>query len=260
LRMDLLLLSGAVCAESFLKGHPPQIPDVLENGQIQDRTRYKTICQTYKNQRRFFTLYDTANKIPVFSAYIFKGSKTGRPRNLVWMTEPNNDKKSQASDNDYKNNSGYDRGHLYPSSYGYSREDKNSTFTLTNIVPQARTFNQRSWSNMEQCVKRFMEKHCIDNNNQIKGFLVTGAEPGNKLLNEKINIPLKMWSAFCCYNSTKKKWFASAHWGDNVADTNDRCLNTNTLDKLYSKFSKGTTAFKLFPEELCPSDVSRFVS
>ncbi len=75
------------CKDFFLNGQPPVIPGILDNSVSQDNNRYKLICQKYKNAYRFATLYDTANKIPVFSAYKYteKGNFT-RPNNK-WMIE-----------------------------------------------------------------------------------------------------------------------------------------------------------------------------
>ncbi|XP_072314785.1 endonuclease domain-containing 1 protein-like [Eucyclogobius newberryi] len=261
--------SVSECAEFFLLSTPPVIPGVLENRGIMDQNRYKPICQTYKDHRRFFTLYDVRHKIPVFSFYIFKGNdpRTRRP-NGFWTTEPqleiNMEKKcgqnivfrNQASFNDYKNQLDFDRGHLYPSSYGKTQEDKESTFTLTNAVPQAKTFNQGSWNRMENCTKCVMKKHCINSNKRIEGFLVTGAEPGNNVLKnkKKMNSPSAMWSAFCCYSSTERKWIASAFWGRNVPDERkDKYMETETLNQL--KFRK-TSAFELFPGTQCPPDTT----
>lgn len=66
---------------------PPRVPGILENGNILDQNRYKPICQTLDNVRRFVTLYDTKNRIPVFSAYKYKGKNGCRPT-TKWMTEP----------------------------------------------------------------------------------------------------------------------------------------------------------------------------
>ncbi|KAK2899627.1 hypothetical protein Q8A73_012756 [Channa argus] len=59
------------CEGFLLNENPPQIPGILIDGKIMDKNRYKILCQTYKNQTRFVTLYDITNKVPVFSAYSF---------------------------------------------------------------------------------------------------------------------------------------------------------------------------------------------
>ena len=75
------------CTEFFLDGTPPEIPGVLQHGTIQDQNRYKPICQTFYNTRRFMTLYDTDKKIPVFSAYRYTGHTVDRPH-AIWKGEP----------------------------------------------------------------------------------------------------------------------------------------------------------------------------
>ncbi|CAL8239380.1 unnamed protein product, partial [Gadus morhua 'NCC'] len=74
------------CDEFFLDGTPP-IPGVLQHGTIQDQNRYKPICQTFYNTKRFMTLYDTDKKIPVFSAYRYTGHTVDRPH-AIWKGEP----------------------------------------------------------------------------------------------------------------------------------------------------------------------------
>ena len=97
--LALLLLSAAPtvtevvtsisdCDENFLDRTPPQIGGILERGNIRDQNRYKLICQTLKNLRTFVTLYDTTNKIPVFSAYKYTGKKDIRRPHTPWKIEP----------------------------------------------------------------------------------------------------------------------------------------------------------------------------
>ncbi|XP_047452241.1 endonuclease domain-containing 1 protein-like [Mugil cephalus] len=254
------------CDGFFVNGNPPHIAGILEGGKILDQNRYKPICQTFEDTRTFVTLYDTNNKIPVFSAVKYRGDHEGtRPNPSPWMIEPqledtkgnknmirDNEKKTynhQAGNTDYKNKQGYDRGHLFPSSYGYDQIEKNSTFTLTNIVPQIDKFNQGTWNKMEQCIKCVMDKYCINNNNKIEGFVVIGAQPSTtNTLKNKINIPSMLWSAFCCYNSKEKKWLASAHWGENIKPK-DKYLPTKTLHDLHKELGEKT---EVFPKTECP--------
>lgn len=75
------------CNEFFLQQTPPRIPEILEGGDILDQNRYRMICQTFNDIRTFVTLYDTHNKIPVFSAAKYRGGGGKRP-NSIWMIEP----------------------------------------------------------------------------------------------------------------------------------------------------------------------------
>ncbi|XP_051258128.1 uncharacterized protein LOC127364542 [Dicentrarchus labrax] len=206
------------CAGFLLEETPPHIPGILEGGNILNQNRYKPICQTLNNTRSFVTLYDTESKIPVFSAYKYIGkSNIPRPK-TPWKIEPQleniTDDKNMRSANrnttyyyqagniDYNNSRGFNRGHLFPNSYASTKNDKRSTFTLTNAVPQDILFNNGSWANMEQCIKCVLDEYCINNNNITEGFLVTGAQPStNNFLNNTINIPSMLWSAFCCYST-----------------------------------------------------------
>ncbi|XP_051249486.1 endonuclease domain-containing 1 protein-like [Dicentrarchus labrax] len=156
----------SLCEEFLLQGTPPQIPDIIVGRDIQNQNRYKPICQTYNDVRRFLTLYDTQNRIPVFSAYVYREDGKGTRYNK-WKIEPQLENRggnnmvnverngiynNQAGDIDYrKNGLGFDRGHLFPSSHAFNQDDKISTFTLTNIVPQIKAFNGKSWGRMEIC-------------------------------------------------------------------------------------------------------------
>ncbi|KAI3375997.1 hypothetical protein L3Q82_016526, partial [Scortum barcoo] len=250
------------CDQFLLDETPPQVPCILEGGNILNQNRYKPICQTFENVRKFVTLYDIKNRIPVFSAYKYRGdSGEKRPKN-TWKIEPqleNEDDKNmmigekyknyinQAGNADYHLNRRFDRGHLIPSSYMFTK--KESTFALTNVVPQAKTFNQGSWNRMETCIKCVMNNYCFNNNGVIEGFVVTGAQPStNNTLKNRINIPSILWSAFCCYSYKMEMWIASAHWSDNVPDGSEtKYLQAKTLAELHQELK-----IVVFTGKQCP--------
>ncbi|XP_026225476.1 endonuclease domain-containing 1 protein-like [Anabas testudineus] len=252
------------CAGFLLGETPPQVPCILENGQIIDENRYKIICQTYENKERFVTLYDTKNKIPVFSAYKYKGGE-GEKADCFWKIEPQlenmtNDVNmedcdtrteytNQASYNDYSGT--YTKGHLFPFSYVVTRDDRMSTCTLTNAVPQVDSFNEGSWARMESCVKCILDKFCNDKKER---YLVTGAEPSpNKNINDRVNVPSVLWSAFCCYSENLNNWIASAYWGENVPEEPKvKHVQTRTLQELHDKLSISNKKFEAFPKTQCP--------
>lgn len=93
-RMDkmlvFLLLAGMVgaevqetlspeCKQFLYMGTPPR---GLEEQPL------KKICQFYAGKPRFFTLYDTFSRIPVYSAYTFKRSDGFKKVDVPWMYEP----------------------------------------------------------------------------------------------------------------------------------------------------------------------------
>uniref|UniRef100_A0A8C2IKM8 Endonuclease domain-containing 1 protein-like n=1 Tax=Cyprinus carpio TaxID=7962 RepID=A0A8C2IKM8_CYPCA len=239
------------CSEFFLRGQPPVIPGILIPKS--DHARYKKICQKYNsqdnNQRYMFaTLYDTSSRIPVFSAYKYTGrGNFDRPGDL-WKIEPQLDPhvgdmtvpyKNQAINEDYfANNFGMNRGHLFPSSHAADVFTAESTFTLTNIVPQYGAFNAGGWRSMEIESGDTMNTQCTDNNNKVLAHVLTGAIPGINKLNDRVNIPSSMWMAFCCYNSRRRLWVSQAYWALNKEERDDSGISRMSLEELQQILSK----------------------
>lgn len=100
---------------------------------------------------------------------------------------------NQASLSDYRGTF-YTKGHLAPSQHLETKEDKISTFTLTNIVPQRGDSNSGPWSTWETEVLN-LKKHCTGDM-----YVITGGIPFKppKMMNDKVSIPEYMWSAYCC--------------------------------------------------------------
>uniref|UniRef100_A0AAZ1WWK5 Uncharacterized protein n=1 Tax=Oreochromis aureus TaxID=47969 RepID=A0AAZ1WWK5_OREAU len=201
---------------------------------------YQALCQRYENQYHFATLYDRNRRIPLFSAYILSPGGGPRPKNPKWMIEPwqlfssfnsntgmeyqkhpdQNVKDSQAVNEDYKH-SGYSRGHLAPSGHQQTKENKEATFTLTNIVPQMEKFNSGPWNTLEnEMAERF--KVCTS-----KMYVITGVMPyenNEPKINELVHVPEYMWTAYCCPTQQK----ASAAVGRNDPTSKDDIVKKNT--------------------------------
>lgn len=86
--------------------------------------------------------------------------------------------KNQASNIDYANSSGFTKGQLFPSTYGFTEIQRRSTFTLTNIIQNA-SFNRGSWKRVENCIKFVMNNYC-GNNSYTEAFVVMEAQPSHK--------------------------------------------------------------------------------
>ncbi|XP_048357445.1 endonuclease domain-containing 1 protein-like [Sphaerodactylus townsendi] len=218
------------CPQFFFKGVPPGV------GLQPNRPAW--ICQRYKNQYRYATLYDKDHRIPVYSAYIYNPGQAKRPKN--WMVEPQlvdellppemssesaivkkfrstqaELMKSQAVSQDYKNLVDYNRGHMNPNSHQPDLDAKKSTFTLTNIVPQYIKLNGGTWNQYEQYTMSSNTQGCKET------FAIVGAVPGNNYIaNRRVNIPSYVWSAACCFidNNHLRSWAVIASNDENVAE------------------------------------------
>ena len=67
------------CTKFFYKDTPPQ--GITGDG-------YQPICQVYKNQYRFATMYNRQHRAPLYSAYMLDTADGKRPEDPSWMYEP----------------------------------------------------------------------------------------------------------------------------------------------------------------------------
>lgn len=221
--MAVVASFATTCPDFFIKDNNQKAitPTVLTDP---NPDRYKQICQQYKNNQasyRYATLYDTNNRIPVYSAYVYTGYQQ-TDRKGSWMIEPQLDnpggKKTdmasesksgvpldqlganQAVNCDYENTE-YQKGHLYPHCHNCNQDQAESTFTLTNAAPQTGNDNIQWYNQVEKKISGSINKHCsISTSNT---HVVTGVVPGNIMINtqvvkNRVNIPSHYWSAYCC--------------------------------------------------------------
>jgi endonuclease G len=93
--------------------------------------------------------------------------------------------------------SGFDRGHLCPhSDRSGSPEASNSTFAMTNIVPQAPSVNQKAWADFENHCRDLVRRHdltlYIAAGPQGTGGIGTNG-PAEAIARGKVTVPAKCW-------------------------------------------------------------------
>ncbi|XP_027562768.1 endonuclease domain-containing 1 protein-like [Neopelma chrysocephalum] len=153
-------------------------------------------------------------------------------------------RQSQAVSTDYEK-SGWDRGHLNPNSHHKTKESRNATYTLTNIVPMNEKLNRGNWKKYELQTMRQKAKNCQTG----KTYVIVGAVPGNSsIANGRVNIPSHIWSGVCCKtkNNTLSAWAA-------IADNNQNRVLKITLGHLEKRLAQlyGMRKVSLFDED-CP--------
>ncbi|KAK2857394.1 hypothetical protein Q7C36_005313 [Tachysurus vachellii] len=214
--MEVVKSFKDVCSDFFIKKENDIIIPTIFPGD-----RYKMICQRWKNNYRFATVYDTVRRIPVYSAYTFSGIEQ-KSRKREWKIEPQLEDITemivfpieagkifnQAVDSDYSG-TGFTRGHVFPYQFAADQDQADSTFTLTNVAPQTEDSNQKWAKQVEAPIRREIKQGCqLDQNHRV--YFVTGVVPGKnwipikrdgKEFQEGINIPSHFWSAYSCTNN-----------------------------------------------------------
>ncbi|GAA6088967.1 endonuclease domain-containing 1 protein [Tachysurus ichikawai] len=241
------------CPQFFVRGIP-SIPTILHDPS--DKYRYEQICQCLLDQNgpKYFyaTLYDTRNKIPVYSAYEFNHATVNRTDR--WYVEPQLDDgniicmatqsninspsrgKRQALNSDYEG-SGYDKGHLFPVYHTHNEETMLATSTLTNAAPQGPSFNRGQWKKHENDLATILMQNCK------KAYIVTGVIPGNQAIGKNVRVAKYYWNTYCCFDFNGKTSSAGYMGPDN--NGNVQMFTVNDLEKdLKTNYGQVFSVFK----------------
>ncbi|XP_063180532.1 endonuclease domain-containing 1 protein-like [Chroicocephalus ridibundus] len=244
-RSEVVTSFQGSCPQFFFRQTPPN--------QALEPQNPAWICQRYRNQYYFATLYDRTRRIPVYSAYVYHPAPGKRPK--TWLVEPqllgptypktmerewtllNNFhisleqlSDSQAILKDFKNLTGLNRGHLNPSSHHNDSNSRTATFTLTNIIPQDEKLNGGAWNNYEQQTMIKKTQGCKTT------YVVVGAVPGNNYIAKgRVNKPSYIWSSACCEvdNNHRKAWAVIAENDKNAVELLTLGGLENRLTQLY---------------------------
>ncbi|XP_072530141.1 endonuclease domain-containing 1 protein-like [Salminus brasiliensis] len=254
------------CKQFFLKEKPPVFGVGSTVSQVPIAgDRFKKICQKYQGTSHYATLYDTAEKIPVYSAYQYQrtaGCTINRP-DITWMIEAQIEGRSsnvmellgsgskgsgkQAYNSDY-DGARYDRGHLYPHCHAPSKMAAESTFTLTNAAPQRCDFNKFWYSKVEDKVRDTLKSDCV--NKGYFAYVVTGVVQSSGTFKVtvgkgQVNVPTHFWTAYCCCDQNNKNCKFEGYIMYREDDEPDKPKTPDDFDKkLKDLYSEG---FQVFP-------------
>ncbi|XP_070798996.1 endonuclease domain-containing 1 protein [Pituophis catenifer annectens] len=220
------------------------------------------ICQKYRGEPRFATLYSTREKVPLFAAFRYtRGDPAGQEEQQEeeearWLVEPQiddpgNDQeemmpeaeigeslehlgRNQALMADYVD-SGYERGNLNPSCL-HKDDHHIATHTLTNAVPLSPSFQELWHWEVEQLVSHSLAPNCQNGKDL---HLLTGAMPSSLKVKDKMAVPKSVWLAACCDNGAET-WSLGFI---KEADVESR-LEDLTVEALEKKLPAGTELFK----------------
>ncbi|XP_010750532.2 endonuclease domain-containing 1 protein [Larimichthys crocea] len=240
---------------------------------------FKKICQFYEGNPRFVTLYDTTNHIPIYSAYTFKRSDGFKKVDVPWMYEPqlstvsgpremqsfpseyvhNSFEDAQAVLDDYSDSVIFERGQLNPDEHQGQPDDKASTYTLTNVVPQVREFNIGPWKHHEHTIRKRLNNYCRGTAYVVTGVTTSGHMIRRNNIN-RLGIPTYLWSAYCCVDfdhnapyAERSKFPAFAAYGLNERENNKvQEMTVQQLEDFLKKVTYVGGSFQLFYDNCVP--------
>uniref|UniRef100_K7FT75 Uncharacterized LOC102459116 n=1 Tax=Pelodiscus sinensis TaxID=13735 RepID=K7FT75_PELSI len=226
------------------------------------------ICQRYQNRYHFATLYNKANRIPLWSAYTLDGSRCSQQtkKRSKWFVEPQLSdqnkspdmtteaestlskdelRSSQAVNEDYEDTS-YDRGHLNPNAFQCD-ERRTATFTLTNAAPMDPCFNRILWYQLEKALKDQLTVRCTSEAST--AYLVTGTVPNGEVKIPKVSVPSHVWTAVCCDHRDSSKEFSLAFLAENREESSLQIIPVEELNAELARLYRALEPLSIFADD-----------
>lgn len=201
LKPGLRPLAGFDKCRQFFPGELPRVPETR-------MTLSRDLCYD-----AFAILHSGQSKTAVFVAQRLTRETledaADEKRGNRFFADARLPSRERANLEDYKG-SGLDRGHMAPAADMPTAQANDQSFSLANMVPQARINNQRTWADIEKATRHYVRR--------AKGpvFVFTGPVYGGGA--SRTVGPGKVWVPTHLYKlvydaSTGKSW---AHWVENT--------------------------------------------
>ncbi|XP_073687398.1 uncharacterized protein [Garra rufa] len=164
-------------------------------------------------------------------------------------------RENQAIHSDYSY-TGYDRGHLNPSSFQCS-DGRKATFTLTNAAPMKEYFNQVHWRRWETTLRRFLIQLLASDTYSATAFMVTGTVPHPNIRipdTRRVTVPSHVWTAVCYKHFDDRKSFSFGFIGRNQEeDPGIKLMSVSELNNELKLHFRTNQQIKIFADN-CFSD------
>jgi endonuclease G len=221
-----LTCQATACPEHFFEGKTPAII----NQALQPHS--KELCF-----EAFAVLHSGITRTPLYSAEHLTRERIAAAANLPRINsfhpEPRLSPSERSTLADYKA-SGYDRGHMSPNHDMPTASAQEESFSLANMVPQARKINQNLWEGIETAIRNALKPGA-------GAYVITGPIfEGTSLqqLNDRVMVPTSVY---------KVVYFPDSHRGAAYIATNAKDATTTDYDVVSIAELEQRIGINLFP-------------
>jgi endonuclease G len=188
----------ADCPQFFVGGHPPAVK----------AEKARELCFSH-----FAVLHSGVTRTPVFSAERLTPEDVAAAKQIKrkdrFFADRRLPEAERAELADYKK-SGYDKGHMSPDKDQPDETSMEQSFSLANMVPQAKHNNEVVWKGYETALRKYVER------SRDTVYVITGPifSKAPERLNSRVAIPSQIYKLV--YDPTAGR--AWAYWTDNTDD------------------------------------------